>query len=127
VYVPGSLLVVDDDDDIREATRALMEKHGWDVVAVGSGSEALAYLAYEAPDLVLLDLHMDDMNGWEVIGMVRSEPRLAGTEIVVVTGSDAAVTPPTRVLRKPFKIEALLEVLGQPPSKGHASSKRHSA
>ena len=112
--MPGSLLVVDDDEDIREATRALMERNGWDVVAVGSGAEALAYLAYEVPDLVLLDLHMDDMNGWEVITMVRSEPRLANVEVVVVTGSDAAVAPPTRVLRKPFKLEALLEALGQP-------------
>jgi CheY-like chemotaxis protein len=115
--VPGSLLVVDDDDDIRDATRDVMEKHGWDVVAVGSGAEALAYLAREAPDLVLLDLHMDDMNGWEVITMLRSEPRLAGTEIVVVTGSDATVAPPTRVLRKPFKIDALLDVLGQPAAR----------
>jgi CheY-like chemotaxis protein len=112
--VSGSLLVVDDDDDIRDATRDVMERHGWDVVAVSSGAEALAYLTYEIPDLVLLDLHMDDMNGWEVITMVRSEPRLARTEIVVVTGSNAAVSPPTRVLRKPFKIEALLETLGQP-------------
>jgi CheY-like chemotaxis protein len=115
VGVPGSLLVVDDDDDIRDATRDVMEKHGWDVVAVGSGAEALAYLAYEAPDLVLLDLHMDDMNGWEVISMLRSEPRLAKTEVVVVTGSEAKVSPPTKVLRKPFKIDALLEVLAQAP------------
>lgn len=115
--VPGSLLVVDDDDDIRDATRAVMERNGWDVVAVGSGAEALAYLAYAVPDLVLLDLHMDDMNGWEVISMVRSEPRLAHVEVVVVTGSDAEVSPPTRVLRKPFKIEALLEVIGKPATK----------
>ena len=115
--MPGSLLVVDDDDDIREATRAMMESNGWDVVAVESGSEALAYLAYQVPDLVLLDLHMDDMNGWEVITMLRSQPRLANVEVVVVTGSDAAVAPPTRVLRKPFKIEALLELLGQPATK----------
>jgi CheY-like chemotaxis protein len=113
--VYGSLLVVDDDDDIREATRALMERHGWDVVAVGSGADALAYLAYEVPELVLLDLHMDDMNGWEVITMVRSDPRLANVKVVVVTGSDAAVAPPTTVLRKPFKIEQLLELLDQPP------------
>lgn len=112
--MPGSLLVVDDDDDIRDATRDLMERNGWDVVAVGSGSEALAYLAHATPDLVLLDLQMEDMNGWEVITMVRSEPRLAGVEIVVVTGCDSAVAPPTRVLRKPFKIDALLETLGQP-------------
>lgn len=120
--MPGSLLVVDDDEDIREATRALMERNGWDVVAVESGAEALAYLAHEVPDLVLLDLHMDDMNGWEVISMVRSDARLARVEVVVVTGSDAAVMPPTRVLRKPFKIEALLEVLGQPPRKRSATA-----
>lgn len=114
MFVPGSLLVVDDDDDVREATRALMERNGWDVVAVGSGAEALAYLAYDTPDLVLLDLHMDDMNGWEVITMLRSDPRLKNVEVVVVTGSSAAVSPPTRVLRKPFKIEQLLEVLGEP-------------
>ena len=80
----------------------------------------LAYLAYAVPDLVLLDLHMDDMNGWEVISMLRSEPRLAGVEVVVVTGSDAKVSPPTRVLRKPFKIEALLDVIGQPVTKAPA-------
>ena len=94
-----------------------MERNGWDVVAVGSGAEALAYLAHAVPELVLLDLHMDDMNGWEVISMVRSDPRLAHVEVVVVTGSDAKVSPPTRVLRKPFKIEALLEVICQPATK----------
>lgn len=112
--MPGSLLVVDDDDDVRNATRDVMERNGWDVVAVGSGAEALAYLAHVAPDLVLLDLHMDDMNGWEVITLLRSEPRLANVDVVVVTGSDAAVAPPTRVLRKPFKIESLLAMLGEP-------------
>jgi CheY-like chemotaxis protein len=120
--VPGTLLVVDDDKDIRESTRALMERNGWYVVAVGSGADALAYLAFEAPDLILLDLHMDDMNGWEVITMVRSEPRLANVQIVVVTGSDAAVAPPTRVLRKPFKLDALLEALGQPKQPGRRSA-----
>jgi CheY-like chemotaxis protein len=125
VFVHGSLLVVDDDDDIRDATRALMERNGWDVVAVGSGAEALAYLAYEAPDLVLLDLHMDDMNGWEVITMVRSDPRLANVKVVVVTGSDAAVAPPTKVLRKPFKLDQLLEILETPP--GSAPARRRSA
>jgi CheY-like chemotaxis protein len=112
--VPGRLLIVDDDDDVRDATRAVMERHGWDIVAVGGGADALAYLAFEVPDLVLLDLHMDDMNGWEVITMVRSDPRLANVQVIVVTGSDAAVAPPTRVLRKPFKLEALLQVLAEP-------------
>lgn len=110
--MPGYCLVVDDDDDIREATRAVMERHGYDTVAVGSGADALAYLTHETPNLVLLDLQMDDMNGWEVLGALRNNPRFAATEIVVVTGCDGAVAPGIRVLRKPFKIESLFAALG---------------
>jgi CheY-like chemotaxis protein len=107
------VLVVDDDDDVREATQAAMERNGYEVVAVGSGAEALAFLDHDVPGLVLLDLHMDDMSGWEVLTAVKSDPRFAKTKVIVVTGSDAHVSPPTRVLRKPFKIQRLLDVLGE--------------
>ena len=109
--MPGYVLVVDDDEDIREATRDMMERHGYDVVAVSSGAEALAFLVHDTPDLVLLDLQMDDMNGWEVLGALRSEPRFNDVEVVVVTGSDEPVAPGVRVLRKPFKIESLVAAL----------------
>ena len=109
----GSLLVVDDDDDVREATTALMQRNGWDVVAVGSGAEALAYLARATPDLVLLDLHMDDMNGWEVLSVLKAQPRLKKTKVVVITGSTAKVSPPTIVLRKPAKLEQILEAVSR--------------
>ena len=111
-FVPGYCLVVDDDDDIREATRDVMERHGYEVVAVSSGAEALSFLLHDTPTLVLLDLQMDDMNGWEVLGALRSNPRFKDVEVVVVTGCDGAVTPGVRVLRKPFKIETLFAALG---------------
>jgi CheY-like chemotaxis protein len=111
--VPGFCLVVDDEDDIREATRDMLERHGYEVVAVGSGAEALAFLSHDTPDLVLLDLQMDDMNGWEVLGALRGSPRFRDVEIVVVTGSDASVAPGVRVIRKPFKIEALVAALAE--------------
>ncbi|HEY4183383.1 MAG TPA: response regulator [Kofleriaceae bacterium] len=107
----GRVLVVDDDDDVREATQDAMERHGFEVVAVGSGSEALAFLAHDVPQLVLLDLHMDDGNGWEVIGALRKNERFANTKVVVVTGSDAKVQAPVRVLQKPFKIAELFAIL----------------
>ncbi|HEY5946431.1 MAG TPA: response regulator [Kofleriaceae bacterium] len=110
--MPGYCLVVDDDDDIREATRDVMERHGYEVVAVSSGAEALAFLIHDTPDLVLLDLQMDDMNGWEVLGALKAEPRFANVQVVVVTGCDAAVGGNVRVLRKPFKIETLFAALG---------------
>ena len=120
-YVPKRVLIVDDDDDVREATQDAMERKGFEVIAVSSGAEALAFLDYETPGLVLLDLHMDDMTGWEVLGALKSEPRFAQTQVVVVTGSMERVSPPTRVLRKPFKIDALLEVLEDRPREKVAS------
>lgn len=90
-----------------------MERHGYEVVAVASGAEALAFLVHATPDLVLLDLQMDDMNGWEVLGALRGNPRFRDTEIVVVTGCDASVTKGVRVMRKPFRIEALVATLAR--------------
>jgi CheY-like chemotaxis protein len=111
-------LIVDDDDAIRLATEAVMMKRGYDVVSVGSGAEALAFLAREVPNLILLDLQMDDMNGWEVLGAIRGEPRFAATKIVVVTGSGqslgrSSVAPGIPLLRKPFKVAELLAILDE--------------
>ncbi len=110
--MPNRALIVEDDDDVRMQTQDAMERRGYEVVAVGSGAEALAYLARDVPDLMLLDLHMEDMNGWEVLGAIRDQPRYANVDVIVVTGSDATVA--ARVLRKPFKIEALIRLLGDP-------------
>jgi CheY-like chemotaxis protein len=104
-------LIVDDDDEVRFATQAVMERQGYDVIAVGSGAEALAFLARQTPDLMLLDLEMGDMNGWEVLGAIRGDPRFGSVQTVIVTGSRQGVSPGVPVLRKPFKLEALLEVL----------------
>jgi CheY-like chemotaxis protein len=119
--VSKRVLIVDDDDDVREVTQDVMERHGYEVIAVSSGAEALAFLDFETPGLVLLDLHMEDMTGWEVLGALKSQPRFARTQVVVVTGSAERVSPPTRVLRKPFKIDALLELLEERPREKVAS------
>lgn len=119
-FVPRRALIVDDDDDVRAAHQDAMERHGYEVVAVGGGAEAMAYLARDVPEVVLLDLHMDDGNGWEVLGALRGNPRFKATQVVVVTGSDERVQPPTRVLRKPFKFTALLDAIEPPPAKGAA-------
>jgi CheY-like chemotaxis protein len=107
----GRVLVVDDEDIVRVTTALALDCKGFDVVAVGSGAEALAYLARDTPALMLLDLNMDDMSGWEVLSYVQREPRLCAMRTVIVSGE--RVTVPRRVgyLRKPFRIEALLEMI----------------
>jgi CheY-like chemotaxis protein len=105
------VLVVDDEDVVRVATVLALERKGFDVVAVSSGAEALAYLARDAPALMLLDLNMDDMSGWAVMSYVQHEPRLRDMKTVVVSGERATVPRRFGYMRKPFRIDALLAML----------------
>ena len=114
-FVPKRCLIVDDDDDVRMATQDAMERRGYEVIAVSSGAEALAFLNRDTPNLMLLDLQMYDMNGWEVLGAIRNNPRFSNVEVVVVTGCDERVGAPVRVLRKPFKVDALMALLEETP------------
>ncbi|MFF2661656.1 response regulator transcription factor [Kitasatospora sp. NPDC058032] len=72
---PDHLLVVDDEPTVRELLRTALRFAGFDVDAAGTGREALELAARRTPDLVLLDVMLPDMNGFEVIGRLRSRPR----------------------------------------------------
>jgi len=107
----GRVLVVDDDADVRVLMQTVLERNGFDVIAVDGGSDALAYLARDTPSLILLDLEMDDMNGWEVLTAVRRHPKFDAFKVVVVSGTQDHVPRWAGYLRKPFRIQALLELL----------------
>src|SRR3569833_2721483 len=88
-----------------------------DVVAVTSGAEALAYLARDTPALMLLDLNMDDMSGWEVMSEVQRDPRLRDMKTVIVSGEQSPRSPRKfGYMKTPFRLEALFEMLGFPQS-----------
>jgi two-component system, OmpR family, KDP operon response regulator KdpE len=106
------VLVVDDEPQIRRALRTSLEAHGYDVATMGTGEEAVLGAAEMAPDLVLLDLGLPDVDGAEVIGRIRA---FSEVPIIVVSvregqhekvaaldaGADDFVT-------KPFGMEELL-------------------
>jgi len=109
----GRVLIVDDDDIVRVTTQAALTRRGFDVVAVGSGAEALGYLARDTPALMLLDLNMDGMSGWEVLSHVQREPRLRDMKTIVVSGERSPQVPRKfGYMRKPFRLDALLEMIG---------------
>jgi len=113
----GRVLIVDDDDVVRATTQAALTRRGFDVVAVTSGAEALAYLARDTPALMLLDLNMDDMSGWEVMSEVQRDPRLRDMKTVIVSGEQSPRIPRKfGYMKKPFRLEALFEMLGIPQS-----------
>src|SRR5229473_2983877 len=86
------VLVVDDEPDLRQLTADLLISHGFDVVIAQHGREALERLGEHRPDLVLLDLNMPVMDGWEFRVEQRRlvEPDLVNIPVLILTGADNA-------------------------------------
>jgi CheY-like chemotaxis protein len=83
------ILVIDDDkDDVELIDRVLMD-HGYISLLAVDGEEALRIAAMQLPDLVLLDIRMPRMDGYEVAATMRKQPGLERTRIVAVTGMAA--------------------------------------
>jgi CheY-like chemotaxis protein len=104
-----SVLIVEDDEDIRAAMAELLESEGFDVTVASNGQEGLEVLDQMGPPcLVLLDLMMPVMNGEDFLRHVRSNPSLNPVAIVIVTASGKAPLPGTQgLLKKPFEISDL--------------------
>lgn len=84
----GLALVVEDEPEIREVIKRQLERSGWTVHTAENGRRALDELERECPDVVLLDLMMPEMDGFEVADIMRLEPRWQNIPIVVVTAMD---------------------------------------
>lgn len=83
--VKRSVLVVEDEEDIRELVSYTLLKEGYQVTSVASGEEALAIAAAQPPDLVLLDLMLPGIDGLTVCQRLRSAPATAAVAIVMLT------------------------------------------
>ena len=79
------ILVVDDDREIVRIIRAYLEKAGYRVSAAYEGETALHSIRSARPDLVVLDLMLPDRDGWDITRIVRGDPSLAATPIVMLT------------------------------------------
>jgi two-component system, chemotaxis family, chemotaxis protein CheY len=108
----ASVLVVDDNAEVRQALRELLEWHGYDVTEAGDGDEALWLLVGNAssePTLIILDLEMPTMTGWEFIDILRSYHRLSAIPVLVASGNEWASLQQTAALlgylRKPYSPE----------------------
>jgi PAS domain S-box-containing protein len=114
-YAP-LILLVEDSAPIRDVLREGLELEGLRVTAAATGEKALAMAAEQVPDAVLLDISLPDMDGWEVLTTLRSDPRLTGTAILVLSGLDE----PSKALRmgadrficKPVDVITLSDEIG---------------
>ncbi|MBA3463283.1 MAG: response regulator [Deltaproteobacteria bacterium] len=109
--VPARVLVVEDDQDIREAVVEAITGRGYEVVEAENGAVALDRMREHAPCIVLLDLMMPVMDGWEVVAQMDTEPSLAAVPICIVSAHDRDLPRNVAVLRKPVSLASLLQTV----------------
>lgn len=117
------VLIVDDEFDIRQAVAEVLAEEGHQVLSAGDGAEALAYLREFHPNLVLLDLMMPGMNGWEFRAAQQGDPdpELRSIPVVILSalGREGTIDA-DGFMQKPFDLDDLLSTVQR-----HASSATH--
>jgi two-component system phosphate regulon response regulator PhoB len=110
-----SILIVEDEEDIRELVAYNLRKEGFQVLAVGSGEEALKAARAKLPNLVVLDLMLPDLDGLEVCRKLRGDPKTRQVPVLMLTakGEDADVVAGLEIgaddyVVKPFSPRVLL-------------------
>jgi two-component system alkaline phosphatase synthesis response regulator PhoP len=116
------IIVVDDDRDIVRLVKSYLEKAGFQILTAYDGETALQVLRAEKPQLLILDLMLPDRDGWDVARLVRSDPELAATPIIMLTarvedndkivgleiGADDYITKPFNPREVVARVRALL-------------------
>ena len=120
-----TILVADDDPQILALISRQLARLGYRVLEAADGAEALASARAQKPDLIVLDVLMPHLSGWEVAREVRRDPALKNTPIVVLTAIGHAVSDATSplfadaFLDKPFEFADLESKIAQVLAKHH--------
>ncbi|OYU93012.1 MAG: hypothetical protein CFE45_21565, partial [Burkholderiales bacterium PBB5] len=111
---PPTVLLADDSKVVRVKTGRLLEKQGWRVLLAEDGESALQLLATDAPDLLITDVEMPGIDGFELTRRVRQHPRWGRLPVIMITSSDekhrgdAQAAGVNLLMGKPYAEEDLL-------------------
>jgi CheY-like chemotaxis protein len=118
------ILLAEDDEDLREAMVDTLHDAGYSVEAVGNGRDALEWLedSVEPPKIILLDLMMPVMDGWQFLDERRKTPKVASVPVVVLSanGSFTEKGETVAFLRKPVRVKPLLAIIASYCTAGRA-------
>jgi two-component system, OmpR family, phosphate regulon response regulator PhoB len=112
--MPKRILIVEDEEAVRELEKFILEQHGYEVMEARDGLEGLTKAEFRRPDLILLDLMMPDVSGGRMFDEMKQHPVTAGIPIVVVTGKPDAhqlfdeEIGAENVIMKPFEADTLI-------------------
>ena len=111
------VVCIEDEPEMIDLVRLILGRKGFDVIGADGGIAGLEKVKSERPDLVLLDLMMPDMDGWEVYQQIKADPELRDIPIVVVTAKAQSIDKVLGLhiakvddyITKPFGPQELLE------------------
>ncbi|MEZ4265024.1 MAG: response regulator transcription factor [Myxococcota bacterium] len=113
------ILYVDDDLELTQLVKGYLEQEGYEVLIANDGEEGLGAILTEDPDLVILDVMMPQLNGWEIAKYMRERDAFDGVPILMLTGIGPALNEMTAPLYgandhldKPFELDDLVEKVG---------------
>jgi DNA-binding response OmpR family regulator len=117
--MPKRILAVDDDENILNLEKAILQQDGFEVVTATGAKEALVALEREPVDLILLDVVMPDMDGFELCRRIKLDKRFSSVPVIFLTargGGEALAegfeSGGVMYIRKPFTAAKLLAVVG---------------
>jgi CheY-like chemotaxis protein len=112
------VLVVEDDPAVRGLTEALLTRHGYHVIVAAHGVDAIRRLREKCPDLIVLDLNMPVMDGWQFRAEQRylADRKRAAVPVLLMTAEDdaarhAETLRAVGVIKKPFDVDDLLDAV----------------
>lgn len=109
-----AVLIVEDDRDVALTINDVVEDSGYRALCAANGREALSLLEAEVPALMLIDLFMPEMNGVELLKVIKKSPKLASIPRVIMTAANdqmIGVREDVTVLYKPVDFDALTRLL----------------
>lgn len=89
--MPNKIMVVDDEPDVVDLVKLVLESDGFEVSTAYSGKEALEKIGKVLPDLVLLDIMMPQMDGWEVYSRIRANPKTKDIPVAMLTAKSQSI------------------------------------
>lgn len=112
------VLVVDDSHVIRRLVEVVLGEIHLEVVSASTGTQACEYLARDLPDVLIVDVGLPDMSGWDILEFMRSRSELDGVAVIMLTGrgdaddiDKAAELGADEYLLKPFRPDELRRVV----------------
>ncbi|MCX7726129.1 MAG: response regulator [Chitinispirillaceae bacterium] len=120
------VLVIDDEMLMRTTLKILLSNYNIETILVSNGKEGIEAAKNEKPDIILLDLMLPDIDGWNVLDMLRGDKETQNTPVIIFTAMDVStkkeelkVKGVVSIIRKPFQLKQLVSALGLEKKEGN--------